>query len=500
MMTDTNHRLDDIILKSCEQAPTEPCLWWRGAWWSRGTLAEMAKECEESLARSGFSRGHRLALVLPNCPAMLASSIAAWRLGGSIVPVSPNLKYPALPEYLKSVDVFGAVVSREISGQPGLLDLIRSAGVPAAAAQLDDAPPVIEGARARPDGDSDVAALFHTAGASGDVKAVQITHSNILTLLSSILEGIPDLDEDDVILNAIPNHHSLGFVVGGILPLAAGMPQVTVSSLLPPKGVLTAIRSAGVTIMPAIPMMLGILLADRDVTPFSKVKLVFYGGGELTPAIAARTREVFGVEALEGYGLTEASGVLAVTPRAAVRTARPGTSGKILSCFEAEVRGDDGRVLPFGTDGRLWIRGGAVAKGYFRAPALTAERFRDGWFDTQDIVRIDEDGYITIVSAAVDVIVIGGVPVYPGEIEAILRQHPEIADAAVIGMPRGANKGTYARACVVLKEGSALRPRDIVHYARTKLPNYKAPRSVRILTELPRNSLGIVLKRELRNV
>jgi long-chain acyl-CoA synthetase len=494
MTTDANRRLDDIILQSCEQAPTEPCIWWRDAWWSRGALAEMVAECEDSLVRSGFARGHRLGLVMPNSPALLASSIAAWRLGGSIVPVSPSLKHPALPEYLKSVDVFGAIVSREI---PDLLDFIRSAGVPAAPTSLNDASPVIEGARALPDGDAGVAALFHTAGASGDVKAVPITHGNMLTLLSSIVNIIPDMDEDDVILNAVPNHHSLGFVVGGVMPLASGMPQVVVSSIIPPKGVLKAIRSAGVTIVPAIPMMLGILLADRDVSPFSRVKLVFYGGGELTPSVAKRTREIFGVEPLEGYGLTEASGVLAVTPPGAVR---PGTSGKILPCFEASVRGGDGSALPFGSEGRLWIRGDAVAKEYYRAPSLTAERFRGGWFDTQDIVRIDEDGYITIVSAAVDVISVGGVPVYPGEIEAILRRHPEIADAAVIGMPRGDKKGAYARAYVVLKEGSALRPRDVVLYARTKLPNYKAPRSVRILSELPRNSLGIVLKKELRNV
>jgi long-chain acyl-CoA synthetase len=187
--------------------------------------------------------------------------------------------------------------------------------------------------------------------------------------------------------------------------------------------------------------------------------------------------------------------VLAVTP--AENAIRPGASGKILSCFDAEVRDNDGNLQPYNVDGRLWIHGAAVADGYYRAEGISAERFRDGWFDTQDIVRIDEDGYITIVSAAGDVITAGGALIYPGEIEAILKGHPEIADAAVIGMPRG-TKGEYVQACVVLKEGSTLRPRDIVVFVRRKLPNYKAPRSVRILPELPKNNLGKVLRKELR--
>lgn len=488
-----HHRLDELVMQGFAKAPTEPCLWWRGAWWSRGAVEEMVLECEESLVKSGFSKGHRLGLVLPNSPILLASCVAAWRLGGSVVPVNPHLKYPSVPEYLRSVDVFGAIVSREAEG---LVEVIRAAGIPAAPASLNDASPAIEGASAVPDGDADIAALFHTAGASGDVKAVPITHKNVETLLSAIIDTIPDMNEDDIILNAIPNYHSLGFVVGGMMPLAAGMPQVVTPSLTSPKNVLAAIRSAGVTVIPAIPMMLNMLLADRDTVPMSKVKMVFYGGGDLIPRVAQRVRDIFGVEPLEGYGLTEASGVLAVSPPGDVR---PGTSGRILPCFQAEVRDADGNLLPCDEDGRLWIHGDAVAGGYYRAPELTAERFRDGWFDTQDIVRIDSDGFITIVSPAVDVIVIGGVPVYPAEIENILLTHPEIREVAVIGMPRGL-KGDFIRAYVVLKEGSALRPKDIVMYARTKLPNYKAPRSIRILGELPKNSLGKVLKKELRAV
>ncbi|MDR1516108.1 MAG: AMP-binding protein [Synergistaceae bacterium] len=488
-----NHRVEELVMQNFAKAPTEPCLWWRGAWWSRGALEEMAMECEESLVKSGFSSGRRLALVLPNSPLLLASCIAAWKLGGAVVPVNPQLKHPPLVEYLRSVDVFGAIVSREIEG---LVEHVNAGGIPAASASLNDAAPPISGRDSLPDGDSENAVLFHTGGAGGDVKAVPIKHGNIITLLSSILETIPSMDEEDVILNAIPNYHSLGFVVGGIMPLASGMPQVVIPSFVPPKNTLTAIRTAGVTIIPAVPALLGILLGgEREIAPMSKVKLVFYGGGELTPSVAQRVRDIFGVEPLEGYGLTEASSVLAVTPDAG--SAKPGSSGKILPCFEAEVRDEDGGILPFNSDGRLWLRGDAVTRGYYRTPELTAERFKDGWFDAQDIVRIDEDGFITIVSPAVDVIMVGGVPVYPGEIETVLKSHQDIAEAAVVGVPGGI-KGETIKAYVVPKEGSAVRPYDIVKYGRSQLPNYKAPRSVRLLDSLPKDSFGKVLKKELR--
>ncbi|MDR1916069.1 MAG: AMP-binding protein [Synergistaceae bacterium] len=487
-------KLDEIILHACATSPTEPCLWWRGAWWSRGTLNDMALECEANLIKSGFTAKQRLGLALPNSPLFLAACIAAWRLGGTVVPVNPQLKYPSAPEYLKSVDVFGAIVSREIAG---MVDFMQSSGIPAASADPGDAAPIMQGRSAAPDPDSDTAVLFHTAGVGGDVKAVPITHRNIISLLTAVMDAIPTMNEDDVVLNAIPNYHSLGFVVGGVMPLAAGISQVLLPSFASPKTALSAIRAAGVTIIPALPVMLSMLLSgERNITPMSKVKMVFYGGGELMPGIAERVREVFGVASLEGYGLTEASSVLAVTP--SEKAIKPGTSGKILSCFDARVCDKEGTSLPCDTDGRLWIRGDALAKGYYRAGDTLAERFRDEWFDTQDIVRIDSDGYITIVSPAVDVIMAGGVPVYAGEIEAMLKMHPEIDEAAVVGIPRGI-KGELTRAFIVLKEGSALRPKDIVMYGRSKLPNYKAPRSVKILRELPRDNLGKVLKKELRS-
>lgn len=476
-----NNRLDKLVTGSLSSAPNETCIWWRDAWWSRGALAEMAADCEDSLRGSGFSAGQRLALFLPNSPIFLACCIAAWRLGGTVAPINPRLKSPSLREYLEGLEVFGAVTAGNIEG---LDEALADAGVQAVSVEPggNDSLPVFSGRVRTPDPDSEMAVLFHTAGVSGAAKAVPITHHAVTSMLESILELIDEIGEDDVILNALPNYHSFGFVIGGVLPLVLGMPQVLLPSFMPPKRTIAAMRRAGVTIVPAIPMMLSVLGgSERDMTPLSKVRYVFAGGGKISPELAARTKEVFGVDVLEGYGLTEASSVLAVTPPGK-GASRPGACGRVFSCFDVEVRDSEGRPLPCGEEGRLFIRGPAVAKGYYRAPELSAERFKDGWFDTQDIVRIDEEGFITIVARAVNVILVGGLPVYPTEVENVLLRHPSVANALAVGVARG-HKGEVVKANVVLKEGASLQPRELFAFCRKCLPNYKVPRSIRILSD-----------------
>ena len=175
---------------------------------------------------------------------------------------------------------------------------------------------------------------------------------------------------------------------------------------------------------------------------------------------------------------------------------KAGSVGTLLSCVEAEIRNDEGKVLPAGSEGHLWIRGDNVAKCYYRNPELTAKRFVDGWFDTCDIARFDKDGYLYLVGRRTEVIFVGGFKVYAQEVEKVLLEHPAVAEAAVIGVPRSIS-GEIVKAFVVLKKDEKVTSKDLTEHCKKKLSYYKVPRIIDFLTEMPRSSIGEILKRKL---
>ena len=161
------------------------------------------------------------------------------------------------------------------------------------------------------------------------------------------------------------------------------------------------------------------------------------------------------------------------------------------------MRDLEGKALPPGREGVLWVRGPSVTSGYFRAPELTAERFHDGWFDTGDIVSIDEDGFITILDRATDLIIVGGFNVYPQEVETVLNTHPAVKMSAAIGI-HSSMSGEVVKAFVVPHEGVEVTQHELVQYAKGHLAHYKVPRKIDIVKELPLSSVGKVLRRALK--
>lgn len=371
---DAARRVGDAVMRRLAEAPTEPCLWWRGEWWARGVLAEIAEESREALASGGFSPGHRLALVLQSSPASLALCMAVWSLGGSVVPVSASMARRGIDGFMRDAGLYGAMTGSLGSDQTAVL---RDADIPFAQVGLDASCPALAGRADAPTAPGGEAALFHTAGASGRVRPISIAHEQMLTLIDAIEAASGGLDEDDVICDVVGHHHAFGFI-GAMLPLVLGYPQVVLPGVRPPGSVARALRQSSATVLMTVPSILHVMLADADLAPFTKMRMVFYGGAELASDDARRAREIFGSEPLAGYGLTEAAGALAVTP---IGASRPASCGRLLPCFEASVRDADGNELPRGEPGRLFAR------------------WRGGdWFDTGDTVRVDDDGYIYILA------------------------------------------------------------------------------------------------------
>ena len=490
--------LDELIYASLEKSPSEPCVWWSGVWWSRGALWELVEDCIVTLEGSGFRQGDKLALILPNCPLFLAVTVAVWRLGGSVVPMSPASKPSRILKSLALTSSFGVVVHKDF---PQITEALNLAGVRSVQAPFVGPLPAFEYMERNDVMEESLigpAVIFLTSGTTDEPKAVLLTHENLIYDLDACLEMVTMIGENDVFLNALPNFHALGFSVCALIPLIYGLPQAVVPSFMPVEKTLDAIRKAQVTVVPAVPLMVSLLVgavAQGSALPTS-LAVIITGGDRLQPRMAERAKRVLNVTILEGYGLTETSPVLSVNPNS--EQARRGTCGKILSCFKVEARNADGRVVAPGEEGQLWVQGKAVASSYYKMPELTANRFVDGWFDTQDIVRIDEEGYLTVISRVTDVIIVGGYPVYPGEVERVVLEHPSVADVAVLGIEHGLS-GSVIKAFVVLKEGQTLSARDLIRFCHAHLPYYKTPRSVEFVDALPRSSVGEVLKRKLKN-
>jgi long-chain acyl-CoA synthetase len=454
---------------------------------------ELVEGCETTLAQSGFKEGQRLALLLPNSPVTLALCLAAWRLGGTVIPLNVQAGEAEILRCTAHADVFGAYLCK---GFEPLAEALARSGVPSAITPLEGPIPDLAG-RAGILETPETAVIFFTSGTTGAPKAVCITHKNIRSNVDASLHHFTELRDNEVFLNALPNFHTLGFTVCGMLPMLSGMGQVIVPTFMPAESTLEVMRVAGVTVAITVPAMVALLegAVARGAVPPQDLHILVSGGDRLPPRVAARSPQLLGIPVLEGYGLTETSPVVAVNPSYAKN--RPGTVGPLIPGYTARVLDAAGLEVPPGREGTLWLQGPSVTPGYFRRPDLTADRIRDGWFDTGDMVRIDEEEYLTIVGRVSDIIIVGGFNVHPQEVEAMLQEHPSVKEAAVVGVPNPA-LGEVVKAYVVPQNGTRTTPRDLVAFCRDRLSHYKVPRVVEFVGELPKSSIGKVLNRELR--
>lgn len=484
-------RIDEIVRGNW--ADEEPILWWNDRWWLARELFDLSSTMEGSLREAGFGRGQRLAILMANCPAQLALSLACWRLGGTVASLNPASGAEGIIKAIGHGEP--SVVAAGDSIAEKLAPALDMAAVPWLALS-----PEGEGGpfrcRASVPSCEDIALLFATSGTTGNPKAVPLSHENVVSDVRQSLAKVTMIEREDVFLNVLPNFHTLGFVVSGILPLLAGCRQAIMPSFMPPERVLDCIDRAGVTVMVAVPTMLHFLVggAGRLGRTFSSIKLIISGGDRFPESLDRRVEDIFGVPVLEGYGLTECSPVLAVNPD--YRSRRLGTVGPILDEIDWQVRSEDGKVLDPGEEGVLWVRGPSVASGYF-GDASEGDRFVDGWFNTGDVVVVGEDRYVTIIDRASDVIIVGGFNVYPQEVENVIKSFPGVKDGAVVGVTNSMS-GQVPHGYVVA-EGEGFSPGDLISYCKERLAHYKVPRKIHLVEDLPRNSLGKVLRRLLRD-
>lgn len=490
-----NIRLETIVEDLITQAPEKKILWWKSKWWKREEFHEKVGICRKVLEKSGFKESDRLAIYLPDSPLVLILSVAVWQMGGTIVPLNARGGIEANLRILRKLKPSGIILAE---GAKGLPEAIEDEGLTCVVAPLEGPIPDFQ-TNIHAESSKDIAVIFATSGTTGNPKLVPLSHSNLMNNARSVHENVEGFETGNILMNILPNFHAFGFTVCGLLSLLFGLPQVLLPSFISVKNTFSALREAEVNILIAVPTMLPFLLGavEKGEQIPDSLGYILTGGGRLDPSLEKRVEDKMGVTSFQGYGLTECSPVVATNRSRS--TKKTGTIGLPLPEYEIEVRDPEGNVLSRGKEGILWVKGPSVCKGYLGAPELNEERFSVGWFNTGDIVSIDEDNYIKVLDRASDLIIVGGFNVYPQEIEEVIQEHGDVAMAAVVGIEHHLT-GEYPKAFVIPKEGTDLNQTEIIQFCKERLAHYKVPRKVEFVQELPLSPVGKILRRELRKI
>jgi long-chain acyl-CoA synthetase len=344
---------------------------------------------------------------------------------------------------------------------------------------------------------SDTAVILYTSGTSAEPKGVELMYGNLHSNCVDSLAML-DIDPRQVFLNILPPFHVFGLTANVLVPIFLGATVHAIPRFSPVAAIKT-IEEQRITVLLAIPSMYSAMLRTKSTKPdaFRTIYLAVSGGEPLAEQTRIGFEERFGVAIRQGYGLTETSPVVSLCT---VDSHRPGTVGKPVRNAEIEIRDTEGRSLPQGSDGEIFVRGPGVMKGYHKRPEQTrAVLDEHGWFKTGDIGRIDADGFLSITGRAKEMLIIGGENVFPREIEAVLENHEAVAQAAVIGIPDGV-RGEVPIAFVIPKKDVHVTADELRNFARKSLASHKTPKRVEIREDLPTGPTGKILKRKLRDL
>lgn len=341
--------------------------------------------------------------------------------------------------------------------------------------------------------EQDLAIIIYTSGTTAHPKGAMLTHYNLLHNVSSCYEAL-DLTEDDRFAVILPMFHSFMLTVGVLLPLFSSASILIIKSIHPIKCLFDDIIQWKATLLPAMPQIFRAFI-HPSVPKELPLRLCVSGSAPLPVDTLEHFNKKFSFPLIEGYGLSEASPVCAVNPIKGPWKA--GSIGKPLPRVEISVQDDDGNFLEHGVVGEICVRGGNVMRGYWNMPEETAKTFRNGWLLTGDVGYMDKDGYFYITDRKKDMLLVNGNNVYPREIEEVILRFPGVKEAAVIGRP-DTRRGEQPVAYISLNEGDTISIDALIKFMREYLADYKVPKRIIVLTELPHNATGKILKTELR--
>jgi long-chain acyl-CoA synthetase len=533
--------LYDLVSASVEEFPKNVALEFFGATTTYAQLGEQIDRAAEGLRLLGVQKGDPVALVLPNCPQHIVAFYAVLRLGAIVVEHNPlytprELRHQfedhgakvviAWNNVVETIQAFPAdvavetIISIDVTrampfGTRALLRLpiararesrqALTTGVRGTITWKD----LLKAAPIDPDiirpGAEDVALIQYTSGTTGLPKGATLTHLNLNTNAAQARAWVPTVKRGTSVVYAVlPMFHAYGLTLCLTFAMSMGS-RLVLFPKFDPDLVLPVIRKRPATFLPAVPPIYERLTAaakEKGVS-LKGIEIAISGAMPLSASVVEPWEAQTGGYLVEGYGLSETSPVLMANPVGPSRVA--GTVGLPLPNTEVRVVDPENPTVDRkpGEHGELIVRGPQVFSGYWKKPDETAAVFVPSsdegaaWFRTGDIVTVDEKGFVRIVDRIKELIITGGFNVAPSEVEDCLRQHPDVADVAVVGLP-SQHSGEDVVAAVVLAPGKSLDEAGIREFARANLTAYKVPKHVYAVEELPKSLIGKVLRRQVR--
>ena len=455
-----------------------------------GQLKRAVNAVAGLVKKSGIGKGDKVTVMLPNIPEFVYSYFGVVKNGAVVIPLN-TLSTPWELTYLLNNSDSKLLITQasQIKKFHEIKDKLSSCHQAIAIDSLNQNGELLSGTDSQDSAvtpveikPEDPAVIIYTAGLTGRPLGAVLTHHNLYSQ-AEVTQSIAQRKADDVALALIPLFHAFGATANMLLTIKAGC-SIVMMDRLTMEGLFSAIEREKITYIAAVPrLFMGMIFYEKaSKYDASSLNLCVTGGAPMPASFLPVFEKKFNLKLLEGYGLTEASPVCSFNRLDKI--CKPGSIGTSILGVEIKIVDDNGSELPRNEIGELIVKGDNVMKGYYKNEAATAAVIKNGWLHTGDLGRMDEEDYIFLTGIKKRMVITSGFNVYPREVETVLNMHPAIHAARVSGK-EDLMRGEIVKAYVVLKEGHNADEKEIIRYCKIYLSNYKVPREVEIVQEIP---------------